>query len=163
VSEAASDAGAVPPPRNAALYRERRHPLWFVIRSWAWLAVIAAAIPVVVVVDAPALQVVAGVVAVAAELIVLARILDWVTTYVVITPSLLRVVGYDGEISRIDLKVNRPRVVQSRTGRRFGYAHVAVRLFGIKIRSSNQLFLSRPDALRAAIRQLAQGQSPPSS
>jgi hypothetical protein len=154
---------AVPPARNTVLYRERRHPLWFVIRCWAWLAVIAIAIPFVVVVHTRALQVVVGILAVCAQLIVLARLLDWVTTYVVITPAALRVVGYDGEISRVDLRVNEPRVVQSGTGRRLGYAHVAVRLIGIKIRASNQLFLSRPELLGEAIRQLVQGQSPPSS
>jgi hypothetical protein len=132
------------------LYRERRHPLWFFVRCWGWLLVLAGALPTAVIARARPVQIVAGVLVVLAELVMLARLIDWATTHVVITRTELRVVGYDGPVAQLDLRTTEPTIVQGAIGRRLGYAHVTARIRGIKIRASNQLFLSRPDRLRTA-------------
>jgi hypothetical protein len=144
------------PSIEGVLYRERRHPLWFFIRCWAWLLLLGGALPTAVMARDRPVQIVAGLLVVLAELVILARLIDWITTYIVITRTELQVVGYDGPVTQLNLLTTEPRIVQGAIGRRLGYAHVAARVRGIKIRASNQLFLSRPDRLRTAFQSVRQ-------
>ena len=140
---AAGQAGEV-------LYRERHHPIWFLARSWVWLLGFVIALPMTVRAEAGRGQLVGGVLVLVSELGILLRLIDWTTTLVVIRPAGLQVVGYEGNSTRWTCAW--PRPASSRAGWvALGYAHLAVRRPGVRPRTTSQMFLARPDELRAAL------------
>ena len=141
---AAGQAGEV-------LYRERHHPIWFLARTWVWLLGFVVALPMTILAEGRAGQLVGGVLVLVSELGILLRLIDWTTTLVVIRPAGLQVVGYEGQLHTLDLRMASPRIVQSGLGRALGYAHLATRRPGVRPRTTSQMFLARPDELRAAV------------
>jgi hypothetical protein len=133
------------------LYQERRHPIWFFARCWVWLLLLAVALPVTLRAEEPASQLVGGVFVLVGELAILLSLIDWTTTQVVIRRAGLQVVGYEGQLHAADLRITAPRIIQSRLGRTLGYAHLVTRRPGLRPKTSSQMFLPRPDDLRAAV------------
>jgi len=145
----AADATAL---SGDALYRERRHPLWFFARSWLWLLLLAVTLPITLRAEGRAAQLVGGVLVLVSQLAILLRLIDWATTLVVVSrPATLQIVGYEGQHHTADLRTTAPRIVQGRLGRALGYAHLVTRRPGIRPKTSSQMFLTRPDELRRAL------------
>ena len=133
------------------LYRERHHPIWFFARSWVWLLLVRGRPADDLRAEGRAGQLVGGVLVLVSELAILLRLIDWTTTLVVIRPAGLQVVGYEGQLHTLDLRMAAPRIVQSGLGRALGYAHLVTRRPGVRPRTTSQMFLARPDELRAAV------------
>jgi hypothetical protein len=125
--------------------------VWFFSRSWLWLLLLAVALPTTLRAEGRASQLIGGVLVLVSQLAILLRLIDWATTLVVIRPGAVQVVGYEGQHHLADLRTTSPRIVQSRLGRALGYAHLVTRRPGIRPKTTSQMFLTRPDELRAAV------------
>lgn len=133
-------------------YRARRHPLWLLGRTWGAVLLATAGLAATVVSSHAVVQVIVGSIAVGSELYVLARLVEWAKTWVEVGQDGLRVVreGH-GTVRRLKLAETNLRLVQGKTARQLGYAHVSLSTNRFHSDKSDQYFLTDFEALRQAI------------